>query len=56
VNADAETLGAGRKADSTEVWLGLRFINDRLDFLSGNSIPPTILIAMPLPTTKRASS
>jgi hypothetical protein len=36
VNADAETLGGqDEKLTAREVWLGLRFINDRLDLFVG---------------------
>jgi hypothetical protein len=40
VNADAETLGGqDEKLTAREVWLGLRFINDRLDFFVGKLDP-----------------
>jgi len=40
VNADAETLGGqDEKLTAREVWLGLRFINDRLDFFLGKLDP-----------------
>jgi len=36
VNTDAETLGGqDEKLTAREVWLGLRFINDRLDLFGG---------------------
>ena len=36
MNTDAETLGGqDEKLTAREVWLGLRFINDRLDFFVG---------------------